>query len=138
SFDFPPNEENSGKGETSSEKKPENKTDQESKKIVFDLNEEDEETQNSKGEDGIEVVPTTEKDGTKRYSLEDYMDFEQEMENARPPKKSTKRPANEEVGYERKTDVKKEAVPEKQTEENDPFDNPISEDLIARAAERRA
>jgi cell division protein FtsZ len=103
------------------------------KKIVHDL---DEKTKNIKVNEEIEIVPTTGADGTKRYSLDDYMDFEKEMETAKPRKNNTVAEPDENIVFEKKTTSEKETK-KQPSDDSDPFDNPISESLIARAAERR-
>ncbi len=72
---------------------------------------------------------------TKRYSLEDYMEKERELAEAKPIDKDEPRlvenhqpPQKEEQG--RKDDG--------EVEEIDPLNSPISKELITRAAERRA
>lgn len=125
SFDFPlRKEEQQSKAE--GEKK-------EEKKIVHKLTEE---TRNIEVNEEIEIVPTTGADGSKRYSLEDYTRFEKEMDDAKPYKTEYKQETDDNIVFEKKT------IPEKETgkkpeNDSDPFDNPISETLIARAAERR-
>lgn len=122
SFDFPMKE---------TSKPSEKKTSE--KKIVHDLGEK--ETRNIEVNEEVEIVPTTDSDGTKRYSLDDYMDFEKEMEDAKPQKNRVKEP-DEAIVFEKKT-ISGEEVKKQQDDNSDPFDNPISETLIARAAERR-
>lgn len=105
----------------------------EEKKIVHKLTEE---TRNIEVNEEIEIVPTTGADGSKRYSLEDYTRFEKEMDDAKPYKTEYKQETDDNIVFEKKT------IPEKETgkkpeNDSDPFDNPISETLIARAAERR-
>ena len=68
-----------------------------------------------------------------RYNLADFMEEENKADE-KPKAKPTQERA-EEIVFERKTLSEK---PQRTIEEADPFDNPISEDLIARAAERRA
>jgi cell division protein FtsZ len=70
----------------------------------------------------------------KRYSLDDYMEVEQMLKKSKP---APKKPEEEEVVFEKKTVAPKPQEPA-QGEEQDPFNNPISDSLIARAAERRA
>ncbi|HET8837684.1 MAG TPA: cell division protein FtsZ [Flavobacteriaceae bacterium] len=132
SFDFPMKEKEA-------EKPTERKEKSQEEKIIFNL---DEEVKNMevKGEQHLsnekrENVSSSESDGVKRYSLEDYMDFEKEMQNAKPKAKNLQEP-NEEIVLQKKTVAQKPKTAE--GIESDPFDNPISEDLIARAAERRA
>ena len=106
---------------------------EEEKPIVFDLSED---ILNLDVKDPIEVVPSLEPAGSdvKRYSLEDYMEEEKRLTEAKPTKAVEK---DEEVIFEKKTI--ESSVSEKQVEEDiDPIDRPISDTLKARAAERRA
>ncbi|HET8808831.1 MAG TPA: cell division protein FtsZ [Flavobacteriaceae bacterium] len=136
SFDFPMNNESSKKEkkEEPNQRKPEKRESEKSEKIIFDLSDD---TKDIEVREEIEIVPISGDDGSKRYSLDDYMEFEQEMENAKPRVKTVNEP-KEEIVFEKKTLTDKETKTKNEPEENDPFDNPISEDLIARAAERRA
>lgn len=70
-------------------------------------------------------------DRTKRYSLEDYMEKERELNEAKPPKSDEPRLVKEE--YETINPQEEE-----QEEEIDPLNTPISRQLAARASERRA
>src|SRR5699024_2847808 len=69
-------------------------------------------------------------DRTKRYSLEDYMEKERELNEAKPPKSEEPRLVKEEQ--------KKVEPEEEEEEEIDPLNTPISRQLAARASERRA
>ena len=85
----------------------------------------------------IEIIPVTESSATgiKRYSLDDYMEVEQMLKKSKPAPKQVE---EEEVVFEKKTVAPQPAENPSRGNENDPFDNPISESLIERAAERRA
>lgn len=85
----------------------------------------------------VEIIPVTESSakGIKRYSLDDYMEFEQKLENSKPEKKEE--PKDETIAFEKKTVAPKQE-PKPQSDDEDPFNSPISEVLIERAAERRA
>ena len=143
-FDFPLNEE---KEEPVNEIKEEEK--ETTSNVYFSL-EEEEEVENIEVNSEIEIVSSENSNNGegKRYSLEDYMELEDRIEKAKPQAKSPTTnyqtppaPKAEELKVEKKEVVKKEAPKTTQQEaptEIDPFDNPISEDLIARAAERRA
>lgn len=139
SFDMPRNMEKSSVREseepTYEARQEEIKPASEEKKIIHSLSEEEEEPQRKPRE----VKPEITQNGVKKYSLEDYLEVEEMMKNSKPVSKPVSRPIREDFSeMERKT--QKEAVPEKPApeEEIDPFNNPISEDLIKRAAERRA
>ncbi|MDT0646170.1 cell division protein FtsZ [Zunongwangia sp. F260] len=132
-FDFPLNEESEKKESTSVN--PQNKKQEEKQK-------EEENTsykaRNIEVNEPVEIIPVTENSaqGVKRYSLDDYMEFEQKLENSKPAKKEE--PKDETIAFEKKTVA---PAPEKKQgsgEEEDPFNSPISEMLIERAAERRA
>jgi cell division protein FtsZ len=88
----------------------------------------------------VEVIPATENasNGTvKRYSLDDYMEFEQQLENSKPAKKQeSEAPKDETIAFEKRT---VQPTPKKQEEQDEnPFNNPIPEHVVERAAERRA
>ncbi len=84
----------------------------------------------------VEIVPVTESSarGVKRYSLDDYMELERSLEGSKVSKKEE--PKDETIAFEKKTVAPKPETEKKDNE--DPFNNPISEVLIERAAERRA
>lgn len=84
----------------------------------------------------IEIIPVTESSATgiKRYSLDDYMEVEQMLKKSKPV---AKKQEEDEVVFEKKTIAPQPESPVHR-DENDPFDNPISDSLIARAAERRS
>ncbi len=139
-FNFPLKEE-----EPKEEETPENETEE---KVVYNL--EDEKTENQAQNHPQRQTPprssnTEDSTGAKRYSLEDYMDLEEKMQNAKPlqqPKPEKKQPENKPAENTFETYRKKEKEQPAKTEdeaaeEADPFNSPISEDLIARAAERR-
>ena len=147
-FDFPLNEE---KVEEEVEETPAatQKEEVAEHKVYFSLEEEEEEVNNIEVKSGIEVISAEEnKNGEKRYSLEDYMELEERIENAKPIQKTTPQPQKVSQEEPKKEEFKVERREVKQEEkqvtsspasgEIDPFENPISEDLIARAAERRA
>ena len=101
------------------------------------LEEEEEDTKNIKVNEAIEIVPVTESSaqGVKRYSLDDYMEMEEKLERSKAPKKEEK---DETIAFEKKT-----IAPAPQKEDSgdghDPFDNPISSEVVRqRTAERKA
>ena len=104
------------------------------KKVIHDLNDVASEIEVN---DPIEIIPVTESSvtGIKRYSLDDYMEVEQMLKKSKPePKKAE----DETVIFEKKTIAPEKVEQPAQKDYSDPFDNPISEGLVARAAERRA
>ncbi|SHJ11904.1 cell division protein FtsZ [Mesonia phycicola] len=146
-FDFPLNEE---KEETINEVK-EEEEEETTSNVYFSL--EEEEVENIEVNSEIEIVSSGNSNNGegKRYSLEDYMELEDRIEKAKPQAKPQVKPSNtsyqapapkaEELKVEKKEVIKTESPKTEQQEistEIDPFNNPISEDLIARAAERRA
>ena len=103
---------------------------------------EDEEIQerakNIKVNESIEIVPVTESSaqGIKRYSLDDYMEMEQKLENSKAPKKEE--PKDETIAFEKKT-IAPDPEKENTGDGHDPFDNPISSEVVRqRTAERKA
>ncbi len=90
-----------------------------------------------------EFIPFSESssEGIKRYSLEDYMEMESMLLNSKAPeKKEPEKLVEADALFDFKTNVKEKSIPvEPKREEShlDPFDNPISEILKARADERR-
>jgi len=100
------------------------------KKVIHDLDD-------MEVNDPIEIIPVTENSvtGIKRYSLDDYMEVEQMLKKSKPePKKAE----DETVIFEKKTVAPEKVEQPTQKDSPDPFDIPISEGLVARAAERRA
>ena len=128
SFDMPRKQ---VKEESQSE---ENKTaaSAENEKVVHHLSEENKDIEVHEPK---EVSPETDSDGIKRYSLEDYMKVEQMLKTSGPSPKPIQKTTPE-----IKNEVRKEEAVEKPSadEQVDPFNSPISENLVQRAAERRA
>ena len=104
------------------------------KPIVFDLTDD---ILNVEVNDPIEVVPTPEMqhNEVRKYSLEDYMEEEKRLSEAKPAAQVLEE--DEEIVFEKKT-ITQEPEEKASTENVDPVDQPISETLRARAAERRA
>ncbi len=103
---------------------------EEEQPIVFDLSDD---ILDMEVNEPIEVVPTSEtvSGGVRKYSLEDYMEEEKRLTEAQPEVMEE----DEEVIFEKKTVAPAtEAEPK---EDVDPINQPISETLKARAAERR-
>ncbi len=118
--------------------------------LTFDLPKEDKEHQKSPEEiKDIEVnaakefIPFSQSspEGVKRYSLEDYMEMESMLLDSKAPeKKAPEKVAEKNELFDFKTNVVEKAKPSEPKKEElhlDPFDNPISEILKARADERR-
>ena len=102
------------------------------------LEEEEEDTKNIKVNEAIEIVPVTESSaqGVKRYSLDDYMEMEENLERSKAPKKEE--PKDETIAFEKKT-VAPAPQRENTGDDHDPFDNPISSEVVRqRTAERKA
>lgn len=106
--------------------------------ITFDLQEEVKEI---KVRDHVEVVPVLEynKHGEKRYSLDDYMELEDQLTGARSTAdKADSRPVDEELVFRKKTVEEEMPAPSRATpEEIDPINTPLDALLRERADERR-
>jgi cell division protein FtsZ len=102
------------------------------------VEEDEEDTKNIKVNEAIEIVPVTESSaqGIKRYSLDDYMEVEQQLESSKAPKKEEEK--DETVEFKQRT-VAPAPARENTGDDNDPFDNPISSEIVRqRTAERKA
>ncbi|WP_109851628.1 cell division protein FtsZ [Aquimarina sp. AU58] len=132
-FDMPVggNKEESTKAPTASIDEP--KVEDEEQPIVFDLSDD---ILDLEVNDAIEVVPVgeTTSEGVRKYSLEDYMEEEKRLTEAQPAEVMEEE--DEEVILEKKTIAP--TPEEEKVEDADPVNQPISETLKARAAERRA
>ncbi|WP_074408461.1 MULTISPECIES: cell division protein FtsZ [Aquimarina] len=132
-FDMPVggNEEESTKAPMASLDEP--KVEDEEQPIVFDLSDD---ILDLEVNDAIEVVPVgeTTSEGVRKYSLEDYMEEEKRLTEAQPAEVMEEE--DEEVILEKKTIAP--TPEEEKVEDADPVNQPISETLKARAAERRA
>ncbi len=128
SFDMPMHEEETAVKEEEVEEAP----------ILFELNEELAEIE---VKDPIEIIPVTElsTEGEKRYSLEDYMEVEESLSLAKAPSEGDGLQVEEEtIVFEKKTVAPDEVVTEdKNDDEVDPMNSPISKILVDRAAERK-
>ncbi|WP_299763378.1 cell division protein FtsZ [uncultured Dokdonia sp.] len=87
--------------------------------------------------DAIEIIPVTEvsPEGEKRYSLEDYMEVEENLASAKAT--DATQVEEETIVFEKKTVAPETAPEEEKEEEVDPMNSPISKLLIDRAAERK-
>lgn len=107
--------------------------------VTFTL-EDQEEINNIEVKDSVEVVPVVEynQEGEKRYSLDDYMDFENQMTTAqKQPKKAVEKAPAPDAGFEKRVVEKPQPVNNETVEEVDPMDSPIEQLLRERADERR-
>ncbi|MCH4824042.1 cell division protein FtsZ [Gramella lutea] len=100
--------------------------------------EDEDETRNIKVNEPVEIIPVTENSaqGVKRYSLDDYMEMEEKLEESKAPKKEEE--TDDTIAFEKKTVA---PAPEKDNsgDNHDPFDNPISSEVVRqRTAERKA
>lgn len=105
------------------------------KPIIFDLTDDILEVEVN---EPIEVVPTakTTSGGVQKYSLEDYMEEEKRLTEAQPEPEVQEQ--DEEIIFEKKIIMPEPSSEPASEEEEDPINQPISETLKARAAERRA
>ncbi|XLS29984.1 cell division protein FtsZ [Flavobacteriaceae bacterium M23B6Z8] len=101
--------------------------------VLFDLTED---VKNVEVKDPVEIIPVTEysDQGEKRYSLDDYMEMEQQLSSAKPKDGKTE-VTEEELVFEKKIVETRDA--EEVTKEVDPLHCSISETLKSRAEERR-
>ncbi|MCF8716013.1 cell division protein FtsZ [Joostella atrarenae] len=88
--------------------------------------------------DHVEVVPVTEvsEGGTKRYSLDDYMEIEDQMNSAKPVEKKVEK-VEQELAFQKKVVEEKQPQQEAADEEVDPMNSSIEDSLRNRAEERR-
>ena len=106
-----------------------------SKTVTFDM--EDNVSQYDV-KDAVEVVPVTEisEDGTKRYSLDDYMEVEDRLNNAKPSAKKQEPVIEKELQFEKKV-IEQKPTQETESEDIDPMNSSIEDSLRSRADERR-
>ncbi|GGG26082.1 cell division protein FtsZ [Dokdonia pacifica] len=104
--------------------------------VLFDL---DEDIVDIEVKDAIEIIPVTElsTEGEKRYSLEDYMEVEENLASAKVSETEGTQVEEETIVFEKKTVAPEEVSEEQKEEEVDPMNSPISKLLIDRAAERK-
>ncbi|MCW8980506.1 cell division protein FtsZ [Altibacter sp.] len=88
--------------------------------------------------DHVEIIPVTEVsgEGIKRYSLDDYQEVENMLNEAKPTAKSTEI-LEEEIVFEKKTIAAPEAPETDVDEPADPMNSPISKILRDRSEERK-
>ncbi|MGB7841849.1 MAG: cell division protein FtsZ [Salinimicrobium sp.] len=153
-FDMPKNtsveETGQEQAQPSNEEKPQPA--QEEKKIIHTLSEDDLEQEEMTQKPASPKMSSL--NGTTRYSLEDYMEVEQMLKNAhakprqenREPEMKKEIPAQPQPVEQPKqapqtpvNNIPEPAAPKADPEEEvDPFNSPINESLVKRAAERRA
>ncbi|MGB3775108.1 MAG: cell division protein FtsZ [Leeuwenhoekiella sp.] len=123
SFDLPLNEDIKSKADID-----------EDAEVLYDLADDD--LRDIEVTNPIEVISAAEAESgsEKRYSLDDYMDFEEKMNNAKP--KKTEIEEEEPIVFEKKTIAPVEEE-EDTNKDEDPMNSPISKLMSDRAAERR-
>ncbi|MGB8704707.1 MAG: cell division protein FtsZ [Gillisia sp.] len=135
-FDFPINKSDEEKPEAkkTSEIKSEKPSSEKEEKVIHKLDD----TKEMEVNEPIEIIPVTESSSTgiKRYSLDDYMEVEQMLKKSKPVAK--KQETEEDIVFEKKTVAPQKPAPHSAPDENDPFNNPIPDSVIERAAERRS
>ncbi len=111
---------------------------EEEQTITFDL-EEEEEVKEMKVNDHIEVIPVLEynKNGETRYSLDDYMELENELTGAKSKAEQYEPKIIEDELVFEKIVVDEDTPNNTETESVDPMDSPIETLLKERADERR-
>ncbi len=90
-------------------------------------------------QDHIEVIPITEVsgEGIKRYSLDDYQEVENRLNNAKPEKVVEDEIEDEEIVFEKRTIAEPSSNEIDIQEEKDPLNSPISKILSDRTEERK-
>ncbi len=90
-------------------------------------------------QDHIEVIPVTEVsgEGIKRYSLDDYQEVENQLNNAKPAKLVAEEIEEEEIIFEKRTVAEPNSKEVETQGEEDPLNSPISKILSDRTEERK-
>ncbi|MFI8603156.1 cell division protein FtsZ [Cellulophaga sp. HaHa_2_95] len=112
------------------------KEDKKENVVLFSL---DDEVRDMEVKDPIEVIPVVEynKQGEKRYSLDDYMELEGKLNDAKSKaEKVAPKVLEEELRFEQKT-VEKETKQVEEVADVDPMDMPLEELLRSRSEERK-
>src|SRR5690606_16221116 len=106
-----------------------------SKTVTFDM---EDNVSHYEVKNAVEVVPVTKlsQDGTKRYSLDDYMEVEDRLNNAKPSVQKQEPTIEKELQFEKKV-IEQQPTEELESEEIDPMNSSIEESLRSRADERR-
>ncbi|HET8855148.1 MAG TPA: cell division protein FtsZ [Salinimicrobium sp.] len=135
-FDFPKKQESSTEStqrrEAGNTNQPEMKSTSEEKKIIHSLSEEEDQ----KKEVPKNTGPVTGPNGEKRYTLEDYQEVEKKLTGSEASSKPKPDPQQRPL-MEKKVLTEEQPQKEVRTEETDPFNIPISESVVERAAERK-
>ena len=114
-----------------------NKKEEKENVITFNL---EDEVKDMDVNEHVEVIPVLEynKEGETRYSLDDYMELENQLTGAKSKAEEFEpKIVEDELVFEKKTVQQPVKRAEQQTEEVDPMDSPIEELLKQRADERR-
>ncbi|WP_282056832.1 cell division protein FtsZ [Maribacter luteus] len=114
-----------------------NKKEDKENVITFNL---EDEVKDMDVNEHVEVIPVLEynKEGETRYSLDDYMELENQLTGAKSKAEEFEpKIVEDELVFEKKTVQQPVKRAEQQTEEVDPMDSPIEELLKQRADERR-
>ncbi|WP_282132111.1 cell division protein FtsZ [Cellulophaga baltica] len=112
------------------------KEDKKENVVLFSL---DDEVKDMEVKDPIEVIPVVEynKQGEKRYSLDDYMELEGKLNDAKSKAENVApKVLEEELRFEQKT-VEKETKQVEEVADIDPMDMPLEELLRSRSEERK-
>lgn len=90
-------------------------------------------------EDHVEVVPVTEvsDDGIKRYSLDDYQEVENTLNNAKPSNHKSEAIEENEIEFVKRTVTEQSPNDSESKEIEDPLNSPISKILSDRTEERK-
>jgi len=117
-----------------------NEVEEEAAPLLFDLNE-TETIADIEVNEPVEIIPVTEvtmSGEEKRYSLEDYMELEDDLQSASPVAVSKTEEETEEMVLETRTVTEDEEQDEENQEgEGDPINSPINKILVERAEERK-
>jgi len=117
-----------------------NEVEEEVAPLLFDLNE-TETIADIEVNEPVEIIPVTEvtmSGEEKRYSLEDYMELEDDLQSASPVAVSKTEEETEEMVLETRTVTEDEEQDEENQEgEGDPINSPINKILVERAEERK-
>ncbi|SRX54647.1 cell division protein FtsZ [Aequorivita sp. CIP111184] len=90
-------------------------------------------------QDHVEIIPITEVsgEGIKRYSLDDYQEVENRLNNAKPSKVIADEIPEEEIVFEKRTLSEPDKNSTDTNDEGDPLNSPISKILSDRTEERK-
>ncbi len=90
-------------------------------------------------QDHVEIIPITEVsgEGIKRYSLDDYQEVENRLNNAKPSKMLAEEVEDEEIVFEKRTISEPNTKDSDIQGEEDPLNSPITKILSDRTEERK-